>query len=525
MKPESKKQPVMGESHEQLREATLQEVQNLPDKLPARVWLACLIAGAERFSFYGVQAMIQNSIQYGPNDNIKGILGLGQATATRINYTFTTIVYLLPMFTGVVADGWWGKYRMIKWATAVYLAGLAGMLLTTIPPAIKAGAAPAGYITGLVLIAIGLGGCQSTIVPFIADQYEEFSSRIKVTTKGQQVVITRDKTLTYIYSLYFCYSRMVNVGSLSSIATTLLEEKVGFWAAYIVTFACMLFSVILLHIGDTAFVQVPPSGTMLPIVFKLVGCSIKNGFNLKASSPAYQRAVHNRTVPWTEEFHTGICSGFKAIKVCCAWPALWLCIFQASANGISQAAQMETMGIPNDAMKTSNAMALVILGIAVEKWLYPALENRKIQSKPMARITVGLTFMTLGIAYGTVVQVMIYHAGPCYQYPTECDASENGLPNHVNVLVTVPMYVLIALGEIFAFITGNEYAYRQAPKDMKSVMQSIYALMTAIGSILGIALSALSQNPLLIVSWGTVTGIMFVVTCLFWVIFHKYDSY
>lgn len=61
---------------------------------------------------------IENSIQYGPNDNIKGILGLGQATATRINYTFTTIVYLLPMFTGVVADGWWGKYRMIKWATA-----------------------------------------------------------------------------------------------------------------------------------------------------------------------------------------------------------------------------------------------------------------------------------------------------------------------------------------------------------------------------------------------------------------------
>lgn len=59
MKPESKKQPVMGESHEQLREATLQEVQNLPDKLPARVWLACLIAGAERFSFYGVQAMIR----------------------------------------------------------------------------------------------------------------------------------------------------------------------------------------------------------------------------------------------------------------------------------------------------------------------------------------------------------------------------------------------------------------------------------------------------------------------------------
>lgn len=52
---------------------------------------------------------------------------------------------------------------------------------------------------------------------------------------------------------HFRYFRMVSAGSLSSIATTLLEEKVGFWAAYIITFFSMMFSIILLHIGDTAF--------------------------------------------------------------------------------------------------------------------------------------------------------------------------------------------------------------------------------------------------------------------------------
>ncbi|KAJ5950768.1 uncharacterized protein N7479_009181 [Penicillium vulpinum] len=524
MKTELQAHPVTGESPDgQLREATLEEVQTLPnvaDKLPGRVWLACLIAAAERFSYYGVQATFQNSIQYGPNDRIPGVLGLGEAMATRINYAFTTIVYILPMLTGAIADGWWGKYKMIKWATGIYLIGLAIMLFTSIPPAMEAGAGPGGFITGLVLIAIGLGGCQSTIVPFIADQYDEVRSRIKVTEKGELVVITRDQTITYIYSVYFW---MLNAGSLSSIATTVLEEKVGFWAAYIVSFTCMLLSVILLQIGDKAFVQAPSSGTVLPTACKVVGCSIKNGFKLKTSSPAYQKAIYNRTVPWTEEFHAGICSGFKAVKVCCAWPALWLCVGQASSNGISQAAQMQTMGIPNDAIKTSNAIALVILGIAIQKLLYPALERRKIQFKPMSRITVGLLFMTLALAYGTAVQVMIYHAGPCYQYPTECEAYNHRLPNHVNIFVTVPMYVLVALAEIFAFVTGSEYAYKQAPKDMKSVIQSIYALMTAIGSILGIALTPLSHNPLLVVSWGVVTGIMFVVTCIFWVIFHKYD--
>lgn len=59
----------------------------------------------------------ENSIQYGPHDRIQGILGLGEARATRINYAFTTIVYLLPVFTGAIADGWLGKYRTMKWAT------------------------------------------------------------------------------------------------------------------------------------------------------------------------------------------------------------------------------------------------------------------------------------------------------------------------------------------------------------------------------------------------------------------------
>lgn len=46
---------------------------------------------------------------------------------------------------------------------------------------------------------------------------------------------------------------MLNTGSLSSIATTILEKRVGFRAAYMLSFICMLFSVILVHIGDKIF--------------------------------------------------------------------------------------------------------------------------------------------------------------------------------------------------------------------------------------------------------------------------------
>ena len=45
-----------------------------------------------------------------------------------------------------------------------------------------------------------------------------------------------------------------------------------------------------------------------------------------------------------------------------------------------------------------------------------------------------------------------------------------------SVIITLPIYARIALAEIFSFLTGNEYPYKQAPKDVKSVIQSIYAL-------------------------------------------------
>ena len=65
-----------------------------------------------------------------------------------------------------------------------------------------------------------------------------------------------------------------------------------------------------------------------------------------------------------------------------------------------------------------------------------------------------------------------------------CDTSST-----ISVWVQVPAYVLIAISEIFASITGLEYSYNKAPKRMKSVVVSIFLFMTAIGNAINAALS------------------------------------
>lgn len=46
-------------------------------------------------------------------------------------------------------------------------------------------------------------------------------------------------------------------------------------------------------------------------------------------------------------------------------------------------------------------------------------------------------------------------------------------------------YVLIAFSEIFASITGLEYAFTKAPKNMRSLVMSVFLFTSALSSALG----------------------------------------
>lgn len=46
-------------------------------------------------------------------------------------------------------------------------------------------------------------------------------------------------------------------------------------------------------------------------------------------------------------------------------------------------------------------------------------------------------------------------------------------------------YILIAISEILASITGLEYAFTKAPKNMRSLVMSVFLFMSALASALG----------------------------------------
>ena len=56
--------------------------------------------------------------------------------------------------------------------------------------------------------------------------------------------------------------------------------------------------------------------------------------------------------------------------------------------------------------------------------------------------------------------------------------------NKVHIMWLLPQYIVVTVGEILFSITSMEFAYSQAPPSMKSVLQALYLMTTAVGNLI-----------------------------------------
>jgi POT family proton-dependent oligopeptide transporter len=182
-------------------------------------------------------------------------------------------------------------------------------------------------------------------------------------------------------------------------------------------------------------------------------------------------------------------------------------------NLISQAGQMETRGTPNDLLPAMNQVGCIVFGPLIQEVLYPLLHRLRIYPTARTRITIGFTFISLSMMYATIVQALIYKSPPCHTQPGICG------PNQINVWIQAPVYLLMSVGEIFAYVTAVEYANENSPKTLEVVVQAMGLLMGGVGSAIAMALTLVAQDPNLIVFYGSLTGSMAIIAVIFWLLF------
>jgi dipeptide/tripeptide permease len=190
---------------------------------------------------------------------------------------------------------------------------------------------------------------------------------------------------------------------------------------------------------------------------------------------------------------------------------------------------MQLHGLPNDILFNIDPITIIILIPLVDRLIYPFIRTRlNLAFAPITRITIGFLVAGSAMLYAGFLQLVIYHAPPCYSHPLKCDKAKFGdgkfKPNEVAVMWQAPAYVLVALSEILASITGVEFAYAKAPENMKSFIMSLFLLTSAGGSVLGILIAPLARDPYLHWMYLGLAALAVGTGWVFWRMFRDIDD-
>ncbi|KAJ4312541.1 peptide transporter ptr2 [Neodidymelliopsis sp. IMI 364377] len=493
---------------EEPTEEDLKTCRREADKLPKMAILVAVVSLCERYAYYGFLGILQNYIQNRMDDPLRpGALGLGQDIASLMINCFTLVSQVTPLATAAIADSYLGHYKTLRTCFCMYAVGLTILLITSLPPLLRQGSGLPGLIVALIIISLGVGGVKSTLPPFLAEQCHASKTRIRTSKTGERVIVDREATVEYAFNVYYW---CVNIGGQAIVASTLLEKKVGFWVAFLIF-------------------NLPPDGSVLPSAWKVIYIAVRNGFRLDAARPEKVAEDTGKTVKWGDSFIEEMKKALVAARIGVPFVVYWLCQNQLTSNTISQAANMETSGVPNDLMPDLNAITVLLCLPLATHGLYPLLRKLRISFPPVTRIALGFLLEAMAMGFAAGVQGYIYASGPCYDHPRACPASPDGtLPNRVSVAMQIPIYVFEGLGEIFSNPAMYEYAFTEAPHSMKAVLQAFFALTAAAGSALGLALTPTYRDPYLLAMYASLAGAMFVgavgVYALLWPRRRRADS-
>ncbi|KAJ7686007.1 peptide transporter PTR2A [Mycena rosella] len=519
--------------------ATLRRVS---DTLPWNTYLIASVEAAERFSFYGCSVVFTNFIQHklpagshtgaGGLNGQAGALNKGQQTATGITTYYQFWCYITPLFGAYIADAHLGRYRTIMIAVGIAFLGHIILIISAVPGVIEKPNTSLGvFILATVIMGIGTGLFKANISPLIAEQYRRTKLFVITTPKGERVIVDPAMTVSRMYMYFYLF---INVGALvGQISMAYSEKFVGFWLAYTLPTVIFLLCPLVLIAGRNRYIQSPPTGSILALFFKVFGYAAKGKVSANPiatfknlTAPDFWEGVKPSKIAvgdrpawmtfddqWIDELRRGL----KACTVFLWYPLWWLTYNQLNNNLVSQAATMTTNGLPNDVLSNLDPFALIIFIPICDVLLYPAMQRWGWNFTALKKITAGFMTGAAGMVWAAVVQHYIYKTNPCgYSVGTCEDADGNPAVSTLNVWIQTGSYVLVAFSEIMASITGLEYAFTKAPKNMRSLVMSVFLFTSAVSSALGEAFVTLSTDPLLVWNYGSMAVISFIAGILFW---------
>nr|B8NI27.1 RecName: Full=Peptide transporter imqJ; AltName: Full=Imizoquin biosynthesis cluster protein J [Aspergillus flavus NRRL3357] len=305
-----------------------------------------------------------------------------------VNQAFMLWCYITPVLGAVVAEQYIGRVKTIIFSSSVYLCGLVTLFLSSLPTAYAMGISLPGLLVSLFLIGIGTGGIKTNVSSLIAEQYTGPKESRRILKSGEEVIVDRDLTIQRIFTTFFLY---INIGSFSPLLITIIEKEYGFSAAFSLSAITFSIGFIIVLVSRHLYISRDPDSSIIFNACKAFWIAIKHKGNLDYARPSYQtEQAATRRLSWDDSFIDDLRRAIASCKIFILYPIYWAAYSQFLTNFISQAATMETHGVPNDIMTNIDPITVLILLPVLDRIVFPFLRRQGVPVRHVDRITIGM---------------------------------------------------------------------------------------------------------------------------------------
>lgn len=401
---------------------------------------------AERFSYYGMRAILVVFMTEYLRNAAGQLAPMGDAEAREYYHWFTSGVYFFPILGAIIADAFLGKYRTIMWVSVLYCAGHLCLALGDTSFGVGVLSPRRWLFTGLALIALGSGGIKPCVSAHVGDQFGPRNQHLLERVFG-----------------WFYFS--INLGAaLSQLLIPWLLHHYGPGPAFGLPGVLMALATVVFWMGRNKFVHIPPGGSeFVKEVFSSDG--------LKALG------------------RLGLLYVFVAI--------FWSLYDQTGSAWVLQAKRMDRMlfgvEILPSQVQAINPLLIMVYIPLFTYVIYPAV-NRVFALTPLRKMALGMfltvpsflisafietrlsaghsvnvSWQLLAFAVLTAAEVMVSITGLEFSYTQA--------PNRMKSIVMAAYLLSVWLGNVF---TAAVNAVLQNPDGSSSVSETTYYLLFSV---------------------------------------------
>ena len=312
---------------------------------------------AERFSYYGYRSILATFLvaQFFNPTNNPALQAKAEAQANEQVHFYVALAYFLPLIGGLVADWFFGKYKVILYVSILYCFG--HLCLSLFEDNFQL------FSVGLVMLAIGAGGIKSSVSANVGDQFDKSNEHL----------------MSKVYG-WFYFS--INAGSVISTALIpWLYANYGASVAFGVPGILMALATLIFWLGRKKYVRVPPIG--------------------------YKRAMQD-----VEMWKENIGALGRVLAVFAFVPIFWALWDQNLSEWVLQAQKLDRTLWPGftllpEQVQTVNPFFILVMIPVFTYAIYPFFDRRGVKTTPLRRLGTGFVLTALSFVVIAWIQTQV----------------------------------------------------------------------------------------------------------------------